>query len=71
LPTQANFFCCQVTRRFTSAELTRRLLVDYNIIVKDCDSKTTLEGCNMIRLSIRNEADNNQLVKALKELEEE
>jgi len=46
-------------------------LVDYNIIVKDCDSKTTLEGCNMIRLSIRNEADNNQLVKALKELEEE
>ena len=71
LPTQANFFCCQVTRRFTSAELTRRLVVDYNIIVKDCDSKTTLEGCNMIRLSIRDEADNNQLVKALKELEEE
>ena len=69
LPTQANFFCCKVTDRYTSEELTRRLLTDYNIIIKDCDTKTTLEGRNYIRLSIRNEADNNQLIKALKELE--
>mgnify|MGYP002624566483 CR=1 FL=1 len=71
LPTQANFFCCKVTGRFTSAELERRLLVEHHIIIKNCDSKTTLEGRNMIRLSIRNEDDNDRLIRALKALEAE
>ena len=68
LPTQANYFCCQVTSGCTSAELTYRLLADYNIMIKDCDSKTSLAGRNYIRLSVRNEADNDKLVAALREL---
>lgn len=68
LPTQANYFCCQVTSGYTSAELTRRLLADYNIMIKDCDTKMTLGGLNYIRLSVRNEEDNDKLVAALREL---
>ena len=68
LPTQANFFCCQVVSHYTSEELTRRLLSEYGIIIKDCDSKTGLAGRNYIRLSVRNEADNDQLISAFRQL---
>ena len=68
LPTQANYFCIQLTGTYTSAELTKLLLARYNIMVKDCDSKTGLKGRNFIRISVRSEEDNNRLIAALKEL---
>lgn len=68
LPTQANFFCCQVTDRYSSAELTKLLLERYNIMVKDCDTKNGLKGKNYIRLSVRNTEDNDRLISALREL---
>ena len=60
----------EVTDRFTSAELTERLLADYEIMVKDCNSKNYLQGRNYIRVSVRDTEDNNQLIRALKELAE-
>lgn len=68
LPTQANYFCIKLTDKYTSDELARLLLVNYNIIIKDCDTKSGLKGQNYIRISIRDEKDNNQLIAALKEL---
>ncbi len=68
LPTQANYFCIQLKGTYTSAELTKLLLARYNIMVKDCDSKTGLKGRNFIRISVRSEEDNNRLIAALKEL---
>ena len=65
LPTQANYFCCRVTDRYTSAELTKLLLSRFNIMIKDCDCKTGLAGKNYIRMSIRNQADNDTLLEAL------
>ena len=70
IPSQANYFCMEVTDRFTSAELTERLLADYEIMVKDCNSKNYLQGRNYIRVSVRDIEDNNQLIRALKELAE-
>ena len=69
IPSQANYFCLEVTQRFTSGELTRRLLADYEIMVKDCNSKHFLEGKNYIRVSVRSTEDNDRLIAALKELE--
>ena len=68
IPTQANFFLCQVTSQFTSRQLTELLLKEYNILIKDCDTKTGLEGKNYIRIAIRDEQDNDALVEALKEI---
>ena len=68
MPTQANYFCIRLNGKYTSAELTKLLLARYNIMVKDCDSKTGLKGRNFIRISVRNEEDNNRLIAALKEL---
>lgn len=69
IPSQANYFCCEVTSKYTSAELALKLLDGYNIMIKDCNSKTGLAGKNYIRLSVRDTRDNDALVHALKELE--
>ena len=68
IPSQANYFCLEVTSRFTSGELTKRLLADYAIMVKDCNSKNYLQDKNYIRVSVRNTEDNDRLVAALMEL---
>ena len=68
LPTQANYFCIELTGKYSSAELTKLLLERYNIMVKDCDSKNGLKGRNFIRISVRSQQDNDQLIVALKEL---
>ena len=68
IPTQANFFCLEVIEKYSSAELTKLLLERYNIMVKDCNSKTSLKGRNYIRISVRGEQDNDALIAALREL---
>lgn len=71
LPTQANYFCCEVKPPYTAAELTKLLLARFDIMIKDCNSKTSLQGLNYIRISIRNQADNDQLITALLNLQNE
>jgi len=71
LPTQANYFCCEVKPPYTAAELTKQLLARFDIMIKDCNSKTSLKGLNYIRISIRNQADNDQLITALLNLQNE
>lgn len=66
IPTQANYFLCEVTDKYTPEVLAAILLKHYNILIKDCSSKT--DGKPYIRLAVRNTEDNNTLIKALKEL---
>ena len=68
IPSQANYFLCEVADGFTAKELTEVLLNRYNILIKDCNNKTGLEGKNYIRVAIRNSEDNDTLINALKQL---
>jgi len=68
IPSQANNFLCEVADGFTAKELTEVLLNRYNILIKDCNNKTGLEGKNYIRVAIRNSEDNDTLINALKQL---
>ena len=68
LSSQANFFLCQVTDHYTSRQLTDLLLRRFNILIKDCDTKTGLVGKNYIRIAIRDQEDNDVLVDALRSL---
>lgn len=68
IPSQANYFLCEVTGSYTSTELTELLLGRYNILIKDCDTKHGLEGRNMVRIAVRDSADNDRLVSVLKNL---
>ena len=65
LPSQANYFCVEILDRYTSHELAKVLLEKFDIMIKDCDSKTGLAGRNFIRISVRDTTDNDRLVKAL------
>ena len=65
LPSQANYFCVEILDRYTSHELAKVLLEKFDIMIKDCDSKTGLAGRNFIRISVRDTTDNDRLVEAL------
>lgn len=64
---QANYFLCKVTDKFTSHELALYLL-KYNILIKDCGTKKAFNGGNYIRLAVRDRKDNHCLVETLKRL---
>ena len=65
IPSQANFFCCEIKGKYTSHELSKVLLSRFNIMIKDCGTKTGLHGRDFIRVSVRDTADNDRLVNAL------
>lgn len=68
IPSEANYFLCEITSRFTAKELTLLLLEKYNILIKDCSTKKGFADRNYIRIAIRDKHDNDVLVKALTEL---
>lgn len=68
IPSQANYFLCELTGGVTSYELTKTLLADYNIYIKDCSSKKGFpEGAQYARIAVRGREDNDRLVEAMKE----
>lgn len=68
IPSQANYFLCELTAKYTSRQLTHLLLERYDILIKDCAGKTAFEGRNYIRIAVRGQQDNDRLVNALMEL---
>lgn len=69
IPSQANYFLCEVVDdKITSTELAVKLLTNYNILIKDCSGKSAFRRGNYIRLAIRNREDNHKLVEALKNI---
>lgn len=69
IPTQANYFLCElITDKYSSKDLAVRLLADYNILVKDCSGKAAFNGKNYIRLAVRDRKDNDYLISVLKGL---
>jgi histidinol-phosphate/aromatic aminotransferase/cobyric acid decarboxylase-like protein/choline kinase len=68
IPSQANFFLCEVTGKYGASELTQLLLTQHNVLIKDCNKKHALEGKNYVRIAVRDEKDNNRLIEILKTL---
>lgn len=69
IPSQANYFLCEVVSRFSSHELTKLLLARFNILIKDCSAK---KGFNTdrqyVRIAVRDRNDNSNLIRALKSI---
>lgn len=65
IPSQANYFLCEVLGPFGSMNIANRLLNEYNILVSTCSAKKGLESGKYLRLAIRGQDDNDKLVKAL------
>ena len=68
IPSQANYFLCEVTGKYTSYDLMKLLLMKHNLFIKDCSTKKGFDGKNYIRIAIRNAADNDKMLDSLKML---
>lgn len=69
IPSQANYFLCEVTEKYTSYELTLILLRDHNILIKDCSTKKGFpDERQYVRIAIRDRRDNEKLIVALKQI---
>ncbi len=64
VPSQANYFMVELTGKTSAKELTRKMLLIHNILIKDLVSK--VGGKQYIRIAIRNTQDNDRLIEALK-----
>ena len=63
IPSQANYFMIELTGKVTAKELTKKMLLVHDILIKDLSTKTHGE---YIRIAIRNTDDNNKLIDAFK-----
>ena len=67
-PSAANYVLCRVDKPHAPAELMMKLWTGYKILIKDCSHKKAFDGQPFIRLAVRDAADNDTLLAALKEI---
>lgn len=68
MPSQANYFLCEILPPFTANGLVLAMLKKYNILMRDCSDKKGLDGKQYMRIAVRSKEDNKRLVAALNEL---
>lgn len=68
MPSQANYFLCEVLPPFTAREVVIQVLKNFNILTRDCSGKPGLRDRQYMRIAVRDHADNTRLVEALKSL---
>jgi histidinol-phosphate/aromatic aminotransferase/cobyric acid decarboxylase-like protein/GTP:adenosylcobinamide-phosphate guanylyltransferase len=68
MPSQANYFLCEVLPPYTASEIVIYMLKQYNILTRDCSGKPGLNPSKQyMRIAVRNHEDNTRLVEGLKE----
>ena len=68
IPSQANYVMAEITTGMSAKELNRRLIVKYNILIKNLVAKLYQDGRQYVRLAVRTTEENDKLITALKEL---
>ena len=67
MPTQANYFLCEILPPYTAQAIVIYALRQHNILTRDCSLKPGLDPHKQyMRIAVRNHEDNARLVKALK-----
>ena len=68
MPSQANYFLCEVLPPYTATEIVVYTLRQHNILTRDCSLKPGLNpNKQYMRIAVRNHEDNTRLVEALKQ----
>ncbi|MDB2119332.1 MAG: aminotransferase class I/II-fold pyridoxal phosphate-dependent enzyme [Clostridium sp.] len=65
VPTQANYVLCEILGDNTAYDITKRLLDEYDVFIKDLSSKKGFNG-QYIRIAVKRPEENRKLVEALK-----
>ncbi len=68
MPSQANFFFLEILTPYTSRMLCAILLKQYNILASACLAKKGIESNKYMRIAIRDNIDNEKLIRAFKDL---
>ena len=69
MPTEANYFLCEVLPPYKASEIVIRMLKQHNILTRDCSLKPGLDpNKQYMRIAVRNHEDNTRLAEGLKEL---
>jgi histidinol-phosphate/aromatic aminotransferase/cobyric acid decarboxylase-like protein len=67
MPSQANYFLCEVLPPYTATQIVIYTLRQHNILTRDCSKKPGLDPEKQyMRIAVRNHEDNTRLVEALK-----
>lgn len=68
IPSQANYFLCEILPPYTAKGIVLTMLKRHNILMRDCSNKIGLDEKQYIRIAIRNQSENNRLIEALKQI---
>ena len=69
IPSQANYFLCEVLPPKNTAQLVVTMLKRHNILMRDCSGKVGIDSNRQyMRIAVRNHADNARLIAALKDI---
>ena len=69
MPSQANYFLCEVLPPYTASEIVIYMLKQHNILTRDCSLKPGLDPSKQyMRIAVRSHEDNTRLVEGMKEL---
>lgn len=66
IPSQANYCMAEITNGMSARELTKILLLKYNLFIKDLSGKISFDKGQYVRLAIRTREENNRLLEALR-----
>ena len=69
MPSQANYFLCEILPPYNAHALVMKMLKQHNILTRDCSTKGGFDGKQYMRIAVRNHADNARLIAAFKEIE--
>lgn len=69
MPSQANYFLCEILPPKNVNELVTTMLKKYNILLRDCSDKQGFDGKQYMRIAVRSHQDNAKLITAFKELD--
>ena len=69
MPSEANYYLCEILPPKKANELVLTMLKKYNILTRDCSDKKGFDGKQYMRIAVRSHEDNARLLDAFKEID--
>lgn len=69
MPSQANYFLCEILPPKNANQLVLTMLKRFNILVRDCSDKQGFDGKQYMRIAVRSHEDNARFIAAFQELD--
>jgi histidinol-phosphate/aromatic aminotransferase/cobyric acid decarboxylase-like protein/choline kinase len=71
MPSQANYFLCEILPPKNANQLVLTMLKKYNILVRDCSDKQGFDGKQYMRIAVRSHEDNSKFIQAFREVDKQ